>query len=287
MSDQATRQRILTAVAQRVKVRHDVHGQYVDCSTGKYVGLVWNPWGKRISIYFPDGTGYKSVKVGEYRQGNPSMIVATEEFGPEGKRTGEMRGEVSLDQKGSKVIVWEGNEGLKGNRWAMEAGSMPFTSLEEWQELCKDKYLKVSDILKMKAGETIEVVSFDRNWGDVALDEDRNPPGVPTDPKHFFRENKATYTHSGADLRGTVKWTWDPEKDYDFEFDLEYKSKCWYPLKNSCFPTVTLTMSRFSPEHEGRHYSTYPPSTHVGWRGPWMPWSALADLPKVTWSGCD
>ena len=155
--------------------------------------------------------------------------------------------------------------------------------VNKWMKMAEEKFaLTILDIMSLKPGEKLKVLTLDRNVLDIA--EDLNDTNVPKFPMDFFRGNCCVYTHS-MDPRGGLKGTmyWDAVGERGFEFELKLP-KCWYPLTNGYIPkTDPQGCSKFKFQTP-QHWTMFPLNTLVGWRGPMIPWSKLSDLPKVYYS---
>ncbi len=142
-------------------------------------------------------------------------------------------------------------------------------SLTAWINRAAEQYgLNIGDILKMKPGDQIDVIFFDRNVGDYMHG---TKAGTKYDPRKKGC-TYGTYIH-GDDLSGSLKLK--GEKCYeDFEWEINLAalgSKLfWGPL--------------FAYEHAiKKEYSDLNPKIKVGWRGPAIRVSEANFLPeKVT-----
>jgi len=153
--------------------------------------------------------------------------------------------------------------------------------VEQWSRATRAKWLTIADVQHMAPGATLEVVLLDRNVIDT-IDAAGVKPNKLHTPKSFFAASKATYTHTKG-LEGTLTLLADgkPLVLTPFEFDVEFDGKDnWYPLTGGFLPAkdpdgfLKLLGKR-------THWSAMSPATHIGWRGPMIPWSALSALPKV------
>ena len=108
---------------------------------------------------------------------------------------------------------------------------------QQWDQLSYDKYaLTIKDIINLKKGQQIKVLTMDRNVWDCLTD---CATGESYKPNDLLRDNWAIYIHE-EDLRGKlIFWEYceadqeqiDPDQfkfdlkshDFDFEFDIEYK----------------------------------------------------------------
>src|ERR1044071_38586 len=100
-----------------------------------------------------------------------------------------------------------------------------------WLDLMHKHALTLGDIRKLKPGDSIDVVTFHRNFGDEMMDVSE---GVVLDPLELFKqlEKIDTYTHKHG-VTGKLKMGYEDDEDTDdnFSFDILYKDKkMWYPL---------------------------------------------------------
>jgi hypothetical protein len=150
----------------------------------------------------------------------------------------------------------------------------------DWYNLASQKFaLKISDIINLKHGEQLEVLILDRNVWDITLNPQTNIPNVNHDPETFFRYNRGTYVHN-KDLSGELTMHWKDKDSTDkFEFHLEYMPGKWYPLNNGVMPGEEQGL----PWTEEQHWTKFPQTTKVGYRGPMILWSKLKEMPKIYW----
>lgn len=67
------------------------------------------------------------------------------------------------------------------------------------------------------------------------------------------------------------------------EFHIEYDLSCWYPLENGY---LTLSDCKGFAKFQydlPKHWSTFPETTHLGWRGALIRWDHLKMLPDVSY----
>jgi hypothetical protein len=163
----------------------------------------------------------------------------------------------------------------------------------EWRAYVKDKCLTIADVLALKPGERIKVITMDRNEWECS--ERANKPDVLHDVHDFFRQKVSVYIHK-HDLVGEIAWDfvishknmddyYSFEPDREFEFDINYRGSNWYPLTNGRLPPADPQGLAQFGDAAGKHYSEFPPTTLIGWRGPMMLWERLAELPiqQIYW----
>ena len=72
----------------------------------------------------------------------------------------------------------------------------------------------------------------------------------------------------------------DPLETKKFEFEVEYKSGSWYPLRDGYLPASDEQTER--PLLGKRlHWSALPKTTPIGWRGPMVLWENLENAPML------
>lgn len=167
----------------------------------------------------------------------------------------------------------------------------------KWAELAHDQYaLTIDDILKLKKGDQIKVLCIHRNvWDGTLKDKNRGKSMIP---QNFFKKEWAIYVHEEG-LRGRcLLFAFECKKDIDyiddvdkllsgkicqpnFEFDIEYKKNCWYPLRQGCLPASDPQGFSKFPWTEEKHWNSFPESTLVGWRGCMVLWSKLKLMPNI------
>ena len=170
---------------------------------------------------------------------------------------------------------------------------------DEWGKLSYECALTIKDILNLKPGEQIKVLSMDRNVWDTALRDDIR--GKSCRPQDFFNSNWAIYAHE-ENLRGKFllfsfecknnvsridvdKISLDHICQPNFEFDIEYKDHCYYPLSEEYLPASDPQgFSKFPwPNDQKQHWTNFPETTRVGWRGHFVLWSKLETMPNIIW----
>ena len=67
----------------------------------------------------------------------------------------------------------------------------------------------------------------------------------------------------------------------DFEFDIEYKCHSWYPLKDGYLPARDPQGLGKFPWNRPQHWTAFPPTTRAGWRGHFVLWSRLKEMPNI------
>lgn len=151
----------------------------------------------------------------------------------------------------------------------------------------KDKHLTLADIKKLQVGEKLDVVIWDGNWEEYWSSAENLKP---YSAEEFFKFNRHQLTYKG-DMKWDIhfnfgetfehpvhlntdhlqtfsRWCKVDEKDGKIHITSEY-----LPQGMSEIPSI------WKPKHI--HWTEFPDTTRVGWRGPIMLWSKLKDCPSV------
>lgn len=156
-------------------------------------------------------------------------------------------------------------------------------SLDLWSWILhmRNKCLTIQDILEMKKGDTIKLLCLDRNVGDFADNYELSAEKA----SEFFKDNYIiTYRHN-KDLQG--EWFFHNHLHDDgfdnFEFHIEYKTGCWYPLTEGRLPDTDPQGFSDINKNTKKDWKEYPTDTHIGWRGPMVRWDIVEndDTPSV------
>lgn len=160
--------------------------------------------------------------------------------------------------------------------------------LAKWEEHVRYECFTIRDVLDLKKGDKVRFLVMDRNLYDIVCSN--NEGNKLFDPEYFFRCNSVTYTHDSG-VKGTMVYHWGglgPErsdsKEYkNWEFEIEYEKDKWYPLKGGYLPASDP--QKFASFHyeDKKHWSTFPKSTRLGWRGPMMVWEKVKHQPNIYW----
>jgi hypothetical protein len=134
-------------------------------------------------------------------------------------------------------------------------------------------HLTLADVLALQHGESVDLTLFHRNVWDSALDT--FPENVPLRAADVFARDVATYVHDHG-VVGTLthRQTGASLSPQRFRWHVEYEPGCWYPFDDD----GTL---RGDGDGAPRHYSTFPCTTRVGWRGPCTRTAFVALMPNV------
>jgi hypothetical protein len=145
-----------------------------------------------------------------------------------------------------------------------------------------EKYkLTIKDVLSFKKGQQIKILCMDRNFCDTIGNLRRSITRYVFEGTDSFRPEDIfepmIYTHD-SDLKGQGDWGYYKG---EFEFDLEYKTDYWYPLTNGYLPAEDEQKCVAFSWSKPQHYTQFPTSTCLGWRGPMILWTDLPKMPDV------
>lgn len=146
----------------------------------------------------------------------------------------------------------------------------------DWIESIKKFWLTIEDIESMKKGDSLEVVLFDRNIGDVM---EKHKPFKILNPVNAF--DRSMYVHD-HDMKGVMTMFHKKERPVPlkhFEFELEYAKGNWYPLTDNYLPAKDSQMGGIVAGKK-THWKDMPKGTHVGFRGPMVRSSDLKKMPE-------
>jgi hypothetical protein len=157
-----------------------------------------------------------------------------------------------------------------------ESKEQRLLSIQDWVAFAEKKGLTIKDIGEMKKGDKKKVLILDRNAFDIAL-ADKNVKKGRNSPLVFFRHNQGVYTHEKA-LQGSLLFEDEDDniKKFEFHLDLPHK-RMWYPLEQGYIPS----RAQDGPYSKPQHWTRFPDSTLVGWRGAMIDWSLVASFPDI------
>lgn len=133
-------------------------------------------------------------------------------------------------------------------------------------DVVEERALKAGDIRKLKRGEEIEVILFDRNIGDYYSDK---KPGKYSTKKYIDSYHKAIYTH---DHGLTGKMFLIPVNEY-----IESNVSEWWTWEVNARP---WTKKLYWSPLESLTEKDIPDDVKVGWRGPSILYEDLSYMPK-------
>jgi len=153
---------------------------------------------------------------------------------------------------------------------------------------CQNMHLTLGDVKDLQVGDELDVVIWDRNFEEYWI-WNKAVENQPYDPWKFFKANRHKVTY-----RGNMSW------NIHFNFgeiilhpihlnteNLETNWK-WCAIDETDgkihIKTEIVKDGEEIPEHweeKHMHWTEFPDSTRVGWRGPMMFWKELENMPKV------
>ena len=159
----------------------------------------------------------------------------------------------------------------------------------------------------MKPGVKTDVVLLDRNLMDALLDPRLGPrlrAGVHYENTVALQNAAAVITRRNArDIQFQLRFLRDESDNFargeEMWPHLEFKKGEWYPLTLRVSDAEYRRNASLTQEYKcGNVGGLMPPSgcapwtafdrsTHVGWRGPMIPWARLADLPPIVFASSD
>jgi len=153
-------------------------------------------------------------------------------------------------------------------------------SLDDWLDANSDMHgLRISDIVKLKKGNKLDVLVVDRNFYDFIMEK---ASGRPKKATTLLAPQRGTYTHN-KNLEGSLTIHYPSGdisvNDGNFEFEVLVKeAEMWYPLMRGKLDE-TLSQGRVRPRWVP--WSNLPESTHIGYRGYMLPWAVVRRAPPL------
>lgn len=151
-------------------------------------------------------------------------------------------------------------------------------SVDEFLRRNANSHITIEFIKNMNEGEEIDMLCIDRNFYD-------DLPMTSSDAETFFR--KKTLLRVTKGLRGinaTCHWLKPGNgggrdiTDWHTTFHIEYRPNRWYPL------TEDHRLPQSDPQglanfgnRSGLHWSRFPETTRLGWRGPMIPYEKVLE----------
>jgi len=149
-------------------------------------------------------------------------------------------------------------------------------SFNEWVE--RTPTLTISDVIKLKHGQHIDVAIIDRNALDMI--ESTCKQNTLYSPNRFFKPVKGYYVHdTGLKGKLVLYSEKDPVTIDPFEFHVSVQHG-WYPLTNGILP-ANDAQHLFELYNKPIHWKNMPSTLSIGYRGPMILWSKLNTLPKL------
>jgi hypothetical protein len=163
------------------------------------------------------------------------------------------------------------------------------TALElyDFIEKSKPEHLTIKDVKQLKVGNTIDVVMWDRNFEEYWI-WNNGKYGILYDPETFFvaNHNKITYL-------GNMEWNIhfrSGDVTCPIHLDVSNLETYWrwveinekdgmIHITNEILNKGEKIPDAWKPKHI--HWTDFPETTRVGWRGSIMLWEKLKTMPKV------
>ena len=169
---------------------------------------------------------------------------------------------------------------------------------DKWADFASLNYsFTIDDVLNLKPAVQVKLLWLGGPVWDGVLD--CNPIGTISRPEEFFSDSWAIYVHE-KDLEGKIFFWYefglnDPAFDpntglinmdyvnknsdrYCFpQFHIEIEAGCWHPLENG----YLLVIDHGDSVNIGQYF--LPPTTHLGFGGPFIKWDNLKMLPDVSY----
>lgn len=142
----------------------------------------------------------------------------------------------------------------------------------------RPQHMTLKDLKRLKIGQSIDVVLWDRNWNDWlftrgAFGQGHIKPNVPTDVRKFFKKNRHQIVYKGGN-KWEIRYPFGKSIVHPVEVNLCVKGKeTWGPVENG---------KTCKCQGKPRKINGLPDSTRIGWRGPMALWSSLK-AGKVYW----
>jgi hypothetical protein len=153
---------------------------------------------------------------------------------------------------------------------------------------CTPFHLTVADVKKLNVGEELDVVVWDRNFEEYWIWSHAESE-KPYLPEEFFQSNRHTLKYLG-NMTWEFRYEYGGNVVYKVELDVtalntRYK---WCNIESNGKIHITKDMERRVNkdmtrkwEEISKHWTDFPDTTRVGWRGPIMLWERLHCMPQV------
>jgi hypothetical protein len=139
--------------------------------------------------------------------------------------------------------------------------------------------LTIKDIERADVGTRFDCLLLHRNAYDVPCTI--HPLYVMMNPTEFLgHESRVTFTKTG-DMKGILE-----ERGYERDEEVsvlhvEYSPHHWYPLDEDGYLPAEDIQGTWSLLGRKVHWSEFPKSTRVGFRGPMILWKDAMNLPDI------
>ncbi|AYV75426.1 MAG: hypothetical protein Terrestrivirus1_300 [Terrestrivirus sp.] len=140
---------------------------------------------------------------------------------------------------------------------------------------CKNEHLTIRDVKLMSVGDVIDVVIWDKNFEEYWIWEHAEEKTY-YDPCVFFKSNRCKLTYKG-DMQWDIYFDFGDTFTHPVHLDVSSLQTdwTWYPIDE----LDGKIHSDWTTKHI--HWTEFPDTTRVGWRGPIMLWDKLKDLPQI------
>jgi hypothetical protein len=125
-------------------------------------------------------------------------------------------------------------------------------------------HLRISDIVNMPIGTSIELLCFDSSSYTNMTSLDSNVLYPIEDLLELV--TTIQFTKTGNGIIGLINNV--DNESVVFEFDIEYQPNTWYPLTNNSLPFKDEDNIVDFGNLAGMSYLAFSANTRIGWRGP-------------------
>lgn len=153
-------------------------------------------------------------------------------------------------------------------------------NMDDWKNHTKSFHFTLKDLKQLKPGDTIQFLSLNRNCFDTPCS--RHKTETCFTARTFFNSEMCTYTHKEG-CRGRLVFHFEKGNHIleDFEFHIEYRPDCYYPLTNGKLIASGDDDNEYLVQHNDQAWDTFPDECRVGYRGPIIPDIFIDSLPKI------
>ncbi len=152
---------------------------------------------------------------------------------------------------------------------------------------CTSSHLTIEDVMNWEVGHEADVVIWDRNFEEYWIWDNAEEEKL-YDPKEFFRKNRHKLTYKG-NMVWDIHFIFNETFEHQVHLDVAGLPTNWTWCVLDDDGTINITSERLKegeeipPERKPicMHWTEFPTSTRVGWRGPIMLWDDLDKYGKV------
>jgi len=135
----------------------------------------------------------------------------------------------------------------------------------------KPDHLTILDLKKINIGDELDVVIWDGHFEEYWIWNNAENM-KPYHPHDFFEKN-----HCKLIYKGNLTWDLHIDREifeHPIHLDLSYlkTSRKWYEINNDGYININKIP---------KHWTEFPDTTRIGWRGPIMLWDKLINYPNV------